>query len=110
MHASVGSVPARNDSWKTRGQPGAATLPVSLIDIDEDDALGRFERRAGAAAERAHHELRPDRQRRLRAAQAERLIVVESDPDDGQQLRREADEPRVAQIVGRAGFAGARRA
>ena len=49
---------------------------------------------------------RPDRQRRLRAAEAERLVVVEADPDDRQQLRREADEPGVAQVVGRAGLAG----
>ena len=58
------------------------------------------------AGERAHHELRPDRQRRLRARQPERLVVVEADPDDRQELGREADEPGVAQIVGRAGLAG----
>ena len=34
------------------------------------------------------------------------LVVVEADPDDGQQLGREADEPRVAQVVGGAGLAG----
>ena len=67
---------------------------------------GRFERHVRMAGQRAHHERRPDRQRRLRAAQAERLVVVEADPDDRQQLRREADEPGVAQIVGRAGLAG----
>ena len=36
----------------------------------------------------------------------ERLVVVEPDPDHRQQLRREADEPGVAQIVGRARLAG----
>ena len=33
-------------------------------------------------------------------------VVVEADPDDGEQLGREADEPGVAQIVGRAALAG----
>ena len=28
-HSAVGSVPTRNASWKTRGHPGAASLPVS---------------------------------------------------------------------------------
>ena len=35
----------------------------------------------------------------------ERLVVVEPDPDDRQQLRREADKPGVAQIVGGPGLA-----
>ena len=38
-----------------------------------------------AAGQRALHERRPDRQRRLRAAEAERLVVVEADPHHGQQ-------------------------
>src|SRR6267143_2626289 len=76
------------------------------VDVDERDALGRLERRVGVAGERRLHELRPDRQRRLRAAEADRLVVVEADPDHGEQLRREADEPGVAEIVGRAGLAG----
>ena len=36
----------------------------------------------------------------------QRLVVVVADPDDGEQLGREADEPGVAQVVGRAGLAG----
>ena len=58
------------------------------------------------ARQRAHHELRPHRQGRLRSAQAERLVVVEPHPDDGQQLGCEADEPRIAQVVGGARLAG----
>src|SRR6266545_33428 len=41
------------------------------IDVDIDDPVRRFERRARTAGERAHHEGRPDGKRRLRAAQSE---------------------------------------
>ena len=60
----------------------------------------------GLPGERRLHELGPDGQRRPAAAEAQRLVVVEAHPDDGQQLRREADEPGVAQVVGGAGLAG----
>ena len=77
------------------------------VDVDEGDALRRVERRCSARPASARDmNGGPDRQRRLRAAQAERLVVVEPDPDHRQQLRREADEPGVAQVVGRAGLAG----
>ena len=58
--------PARNDSLKTRRQPGAAVAPVSLIDVDETDVLRHVERAIAAAGERALHERDPDGQRGLR--------------------------------------------
>src|SRR5689334_17248148 len=76
------------------------------VDVGVDDAAGGVEGLAGVAGEGAAHELRPDRQRRLGAGKADWLVVVETDPGDGQQLGREADEPGIAQIVGRAGLAG----
>ena len=36
------------------------------------------------------------------------MRLIEADPHAGDQLRREADEPRVVEIVGRAGLAGRR--
>ena len=63
-------------------------------------------RRSVCAASARRVKRGPDRKRGLRAAQPDRLIVVEADPDHGQQFRREADEPRVALVVGRAGLAG----
>src|SRR5947199_7699922 len=50
------------------------------IDVDERDAFGWLERCVGITGERRFHELRPDRQRRLCAAQPYRLVVVEADP------------------------------
>ena len=84
--APAGRYRGRSPTWVTPGGTGNGTLA-----------------RPGRGA---LHEGRPDRQRRLRAAQPEHLVVVEPDPDDGQQLRREADEPGVAQVVGGAGLAG----
>ena len=37
-----------------------------------------------------------------------RVRLIEADPDAGHQLRREADEPGVVEVVGRAGLAGGR--
>ena len=76
------------------------------VDVDETDAVGHVERVIGAAGERPLHERQPDGEGRLRAAQAERLVVVEPDPDHGQQLRRESHEPCVSKIVRGAGFPG----
>src|SRR5262249_46289762 len=84
------------------GAGGRGEVAGQRIDRHERDALRHVERLTGVAGQGALHELRPDRQRRLRAAEADRLVVVEADPHDRQQLRREADEPGVAQIVRRA--------
>src|SRR6202140_161204 len=80
---------------------GGGELAGVRVDVREAHLVGDLEPDARVSGQRTHHELRPDGQRRLRAAQADRLVVVESDPHDGQQLRREPHEPRVAQIVGR---------
>src|SRR5215831_1892520 len=84
-----------------RGQPARRE-----VDVHERDALGHLELDVAAAGERSRHELGPDRQCGLGAGEAERLVVVESYPDHREQLRREADEPCVALIVGGAGLAG----
>ena len=53
--------------------------------------------RSGAARERDLHEVDPDRERRAPAglALAEHLLRVEADPDAGDDVGREADEPGV---------------
>src|SRR4029079_18328540 len=68
------------------------------IDVHEGDAGRRLEWNAGVAGERRPHALGPDPQGRARGAQADRLVVIESDPDHREQLRREANEPGVAQV------------
>src|SRR5262245_18741344 len=54
-------------------------LAGQRIDADERDPLRHLERNAGTAGQRRLHVLRPDGQRRLRAAEADGLIVVEPD-------------------------------
>src|SRR5688572_2145928 len=55
------------------------------IDVHKCDALRRVELRAGLPRQGALHERRPDRERRLRATEPDRLIVVEPDPHDGEE-------------------------
>src|SRR5262245_42281135 len=76
-----------------------------FVDVDEDDAVRDVEGARGLAGRSAGHERRPDRERGLRAAEADRLVVVEADPHDREEVRREADEPGITQVVGRAGLA-----
>ena len=54
--------------------------------------------------------VRPERHRDVggEAVRQDRARLIEADPDAGDELRREADEPRVVEIVGRAGLAGGR--
>ncbi len=85
---------------------GRGPLAGVLVDVDERHAVGHLEGTVGPARQRAAHEAGPDGHRRLTAAQAERLVVVEAHPDRGEQLGRQPDEPGVAQVVGRAGLAG----
>ena len=56
------------------------------------------------------HELRPQRHRDVggEAVRQNRLGLIEADPHAGDELRREADEPRVVEAVGRAGLARGR--
>ena len=93
-------MPLRNASLNTLGQPGAAILPVSRSISTNVIPSGTLNALLALPGQRPSHETGPDWQRRLRSAEAERLVVVEPDPDDRQQLRREADEPGVAQVVG----------
>src|SRR5207249_6371036 len=85
---------------------GTGELAAFRADLDEADVLGDIERDAGPAGERALHELRPDRQRRLRAAQADGLIVVEAHPHHREELASEDRGPRVANVDARARLAG----
>src|SRR5262245_28256069 len=81
-------------------------LAARWADVREADPLGHVEGRAVAAGEGARHELCPDGEGRLRTGQAERLVLVVADPDDRQEVGREAGEPGVAQVVRGAGLAG----
>src|SRR5688572_27418555 len=69
---------------------GCGDLAGIAIDLDERHTLRRIERGAAAPGQRVLHERRPDRQRRLRPAQAKRLIVVKTHPHHGQELGRKA--------------------
>ena len=75
---------------------GTGELTRVAVDVDERDVFRRLKRRAVDAGEGASHERRPDRQGSRRSAQPEWLVVVEADPDHGDELRREADETRAA--------------
>ncbi len=82
-----------------------ASSPVCRVDQDDLHALRRLITRVAAGRPRGDHEPGPDRQRRLRAREGRRRVVVEADPDEREPLRREAGEPVVAPAVGRAGLA-----
>src|SRR5437867_2846540 len=71
---------------------GERQLARVAIDLREGDALGNLEGDARAAGERGLHEVGPDGERRLRAGERDRLVVVEADPDHREQLRCEADK------------------
>ena len=90
----------------TRGQPGVASLPVSGSMSTKTMPSGASNGDAGACRRaRAFMNCVQIGSAACAPRQADRLVVVEADPDDRQQLGREADEPGVAQIVGRAGLA-----
>src|SRR5436853_3159116 len=65
---------------------GQRELAGIRIDIDEADAFRRVEGNARVAGERADHEVGPDWERGLRAREADRLVVVEAHPDDGEEF------------------------
>ena len=62
----------------------------------------------GPVLQRFLHEIDPHRQGRVPAflVVAERSLLVEPDPRGGDEVRIEADEPRVAAVAGGAGLAG----
>ena len=76
------------------------------------DAGGTANSSAGQRRRGALHEVGPDRQRDARGVglAADRRRLIEADPDAGDDRRREADEPGVVIVVGRAGLAADRSA
>ena len=88
------------------GTAGTRQQSCVTVDVREDDAVRHRKGLAGLARQGARHERGPNRQGRLRAGQAERLVVVEADPDHRQQVRREADEPGISKVVRRSRLAG----
>src|SRR5207244_1346818 len=82
-----------------------------LVDRHEHDVAGRLEGwRIGAIADPGLEDVDPDRQRRFGAghALAEWLFLVVADPHAERDVRIEADEPGVAEVVGRGRLAGGR--
>src|SRR5215510_12046462 len=69
-----------------------------MINLPLFRAGGRCERlgsQVGSQGERAFDEIGPDWGRRVAANHSEVMVIVESDPDDRQQLRGVAGEPGV---------------
>ena len=105
---SVGAVPSRKTSSSVFDScPAAASRPLALSMRWTTIPGGCAKSFVGTAGHRLGHEVGPDGRRRLaaRLAAPELLHVVEADPDRGQQVGREADEPGVALVVRRAGLA-----
>ena len=106
QQADLGRLGAGDEGFlEVRGQPGTATLPVSRSMSTNTSPSGAsndtFGRPASARIMKRSRWAAPPECRSGRAA-----VVVEPDPDHGQQLRREPDEPGIAQIVRRARLAG----
>src|SRR5919199_504137 len=90
--------------WSAGVRRGAGTL----VDGNEHDIARRFELRLILpAGDPRLHDLDPDRQRRLRTAHPwpERPALVVAHPHRQRDVRIEADEPRVREVVGGAGLA-----
>src|SRR5205814_1252731 len=88
--------------------------PAALVE-GVDAVLGAMRGTTDAPApppghERLLHELGPDGSGGVAAGLVgpERALGVEADPDPGEQVRREADEPGVVGVVGGAGLPGDR--
>src|SRR5438128_11572618 len=76
------------------------------IDVPPDDVVGDLEGTRCSGPGRRPHEIDPDGKRALGTGDPGRRAVVEARPDRSDHLGREADEPGVAGVVGRAGLAG----
>src|SRR6476659_5063263 len=83
-------------------------LAREATDVDPDDVLGFVEPLSLGAFRRPLHEAGPDRHGDIGgvAVGDDRPGLVEADPDAGDEMRREAYEPRVVVVVGRAGLPG----
>src|SRR5262249_50425883 len=99
----LGTAQKRFADYDGTGRDGA--LAVAGVDVGEDDPGRRGELALRIGLGRLLHEVRPDRQRGLGAAEAVSVAVVEPDPHERQEPRCVPDEPRVAPVVGRARLA-----
>src|SRR5208283_2415234 len=73
-------------------------LPAQRVDLRADNSLRDIkidDITVGAVLVRSFHEIRPDGQCGFRAFDFEILVVVETHPDDAQQLGRETREPGI---------------
>ena len=86
------------------GQRAAVGFAGQIVDPLLVDAVRR-RRAVGIGFERRQH-AGPNFGRARGSREADRPIVVGADPGDDQVIVREACEPTVAQVVGRAGLAG----
>ena len=89
-----------------RGQVGSASLPVSRSISANVMPSGTSNGTLGRPAVAAFMNAVQIGSAACVPLSDDRLVVVEAHPDHRQQLGREADEPGVAQVVGRAGLAG----
>ena len=124
---SVGSVPASEvlgvdhrararagrplPTTSTSSHPSVAELARQAADASPSSTPDGGVNHSGLSSRVADlHELRPERHGDVggEAVRQNRPRLVEPDPDAGHQLRREADEPGVVEVVGRAGLAGRR--
>src|SRR5450631_495570 len=81
-------------------------------DLELNQPIGHRSAPLRHAAQRLAHEVHPDRQRGLCPlfALAERSFLIKTDPHRAHKAAREAIEPRVLRLIGRAGLAGKIRA
>src|SRR5438128_4062473 len=88
------------------GAAGGGEESGGGVDVPPDDVVGDLERTRRPGPGRRAHEVDPDGKRALGTGEPGRRAVVETHPDAGDHLGREADEPGVAGVVRRAGLAG----
>ena len=90
--------------------PSLACMPVLRLMAISFMPSGTWKSTIGVPFSASLHELLEDRRREAAAgrALAQRLRLVEADIEADDEVRREADEPGVLLVVGRAGLAGDR--
>ena len=92
----------------TTGHHVRGDLAVGRVHVAEGDRGRRHGGGGRHHAEGDAHEVGPDRQRGLRAREAQHVPLIEPDPDEGDEPGRVADEPGVAALVRRARLPGDR--
>src|SRR5262249_51958515 len=108
---SAGSLPWRNaslipGSLPQARWPVAESTRVMTMPGGGRNGGGRHEGGGRRRADRFDNDVRQDGERDARAGKPDRARVVGADPHAHDEAGRVADEPRVAQAVGRAGLAG----